>query len=90
MWQSRHEILGGPISLHYIIDSFEVSSTHGHHLYLVHQTMGIFPNVKNIGLPIPLVKYVAKQLLLALCFLHQECHISHTGGLSTLVGDNVG
>ncbi|KAG1764075.1 kinase-like domain-containing protein [Suillus placidus] len=39
--------------------------------------MGIFPKVDR-GLPVPLVKVVAKQLLLALDFLHHECHVVHT------------
>ncbi|KAG1768254.1 kinase-like domain-containing protein [Suillus placidus] len=39
--------------------------------------MGIFPKVDG-GLPVPLVKVVAKQLLLALDFLHRECHVVHT------------
>ena len=76
--QSRNPGRAHIISL---IDSFEVSITQGRHLCLVQQAMGIFPSGKNIGLPIPLVKYVAKQLLMALDFFHRECHIIHTGAL---------
>ncbi|KAF9508639.1 hypothetical protein BS47DRAFT_1350109 [Hydnum rufescens UP504] len=61
-----------------LVDSFEVSSTQGNHLCLVHEAMGRFPKINGIGLPIPLVKVVAKQLLLALDFLHHECDIIHT------------
>jgi serine/threonine-protein kinase SRPK3 len=64
-----------------LIDSFEVSSTHGRHLCLVQEPLGIFPKVNSPGLPVPLVKVVAKQLLLALDFLHRECHVIHTGAL---------
>jgi serine/threonine-protein kinase SRPK3 len=47
--------------------------------------MGIFSKVKGLGLPIPLVKVMAKQLLLALDFLHHECHIVHTGALPQIL-----
>ncbi|KIK46302.1 hypothetical protein CY34DRAFT_800648 [Suillus luteus UH-Slu-Lm8-n1] len=39
--------------------------------------MGMFPKADR-GLPVPLVKAVAKQLLLALDFLHHDCHVFHT------------
>ncbi|KAF9518254.1 hypothetical protein BS47DRAFT_1379973 [Hydnum rufescens UP504] len=61
-----------------LIDSFKLSSTQGNHLCLVHEVMGRFPKVNGVGLPIPLVKAVAKQLLQALDFLHHECHVIHT------------
>ncbi|KAG2126926.1 kinase-like domain-containing protein [Suillus clintonianus] len=61
-----------------LLDSFEVSSTQGRHLCLVHEAMGIFPKISSLGFPVPLVKVVAKQLLLALDFLHRECHVVHT------------
>ena len=41
--------------------------------------MGLFPKVNNIGLPVPLVKVVVRQLLMALDFLHRECQVVHTG-----------
>jgi serine/threonine-protein kinase SRPK3 len=70
-----------------LIDSFEVSSTQGHHLCLVHEAMGLFPKVNNQGLPVSLVKVVARQLLMASDFLHRECHVIHTGApLSRIVG----
>jgi len=71
-----------------LIDSFEVSSTQGRHLCLVHETMGLFPKVNSLGLPVRLVKVVARQLLMALDFLHRECHVIHTGAppLSRIVG----
>jgi serine/threonine-protein kinase SRPK3 len=64
-----------------LMDSFEVSSIHGRHLCLVHEAMGIFPKIGGQGLPVPLVKVVVKQLLLALDFLHRECQVVHTGAL---------
>lgn len=72
--ESRHP---GQAHIVALLDSFEVSSTQGRHLCLVHEPMGIFPKVDG-GLPVPLVKVVAKQLLLALDFLHRECHVVHT------------
>jgi serine/threonine-protein kinase SRPK3 len=62
-----------------LIDSFEVSSSRGSHLCLVHQALGRFSMINSRGLPIPLVKILAKQLLLALDFLHRECNVVHTG-----------
>jgi serine/threonine-protein kinase SRPK3 len=70
-----------------LMDSFEVSSTHGRHLCLVHEVLGMFPKTSSPGLPVPLVKpeVVAKhwQLLLALYFLHHKCHVTvvHTGAV---------
>lgn len=72
--ESRHP---GRAHIVALLDNFEVSSTQGRHLCLVHEPMGIFPKVDG-GLPVPLVKVVAKQLLLALDFLHRECHVVHT------------
>ena len=69
-----------------LTDSFGVSSTQGRHLCLVHEAMGLFPKVNNLGLPVPFVKVVARQLLMALDFLHRECHVVHTGApLSRIV-----
>jgi serine/threonine-protein kinase SRPK3 len=68
-----------------LIDSFEVSSIQGNHLCLVHEATGTFPKMDRLGLPIPLVKLVTKQLLLALDFLHRECHVVHTGAFSANV-----
>ncbi|KAG1723915.1 kinase-like domain-containing protein, partial [Suillus paluster] len=72
--ESRHPRQAHIVAL---LDSFEVSSTQGRHLCLVHEAMGIFPKVDR-GLPVLLVKAVAKQLLLTLDFLHHECHVVHT------------
>jgi serine/threonine-protein kinase SRPK3 len=74
-----------------LIESFELSSIQGSHLCLVHEAMGRFPKVNSLGLPLPLVKVVAKQLLLALDFLHCECRITHTGAFPyTPMGHVVG
>lgn len=70
------------------MDSFEVSSAQGSHLCLVHEAMAKFPTVGRRGLPVTLVKAVAKQLLLALDFLHRECHVVHTGAHSQTLGDH--
>jgi serine/threonine-protein kinase SRPK3 len=75
--ESRHP---GRAHIVALLDNFQVSSTQGRHLCLVHKPMGIFSKIDG-GLPVPLVKVVAKQLLLALDFLHRECHMVHTGAL---------
>jgi serine/threonine-protein kinase SRPK3 len=77
-WQSRNTGRRHVVTL---INSFKLSSTQGNHLCLVHEAMGKFPKVKGVGLPIRLVKVVAKQLLQALDFLHHECNVIHTGAL---------
>lgn len=65
-----------------LLDNFTITDHHGPHLCLVFEALGAFhgcvfnPNQK---LPVPFVKSIAKQLLVALDFLHRECRIVHTG-----------
>ncbi|RDB22074.1 Serine/threonine-protein kinase SRPK [Hypsizygus marmoreus] len=68
----------GPSHIVGLLDSFEVSSINGRHLCLVHEPMGRFPKLDGTGLPLSVVKVVAKQLLQALDFLHRECRVVHT------------
>ncbi|KAG1744713.1 kinase-like domain-containing protein [Suillus occidentalis] len=64
--ESRHP---GQAHIVALLDNFEVSSTQGRHLCLVHEPMGIFAKVDG-GLPVP--------YFFALDFLHGECHVVHT------------
>jgi serine/threonine-protein kinase SRPK3 len=65
-----------------LLDTSEVKDGHGSHLCLVYEAMGSFTTCfqgQEKKLPVTLVKNVAKELLLALDFLHRECHVIHTG-----------
>ncbi|KAF8963317.1 kinase-like domain-containing protein [Flammula alnicola] len=64
-----------------LLDNFTVTDRHGPHLCLVFEALGAFKgSVYNPGanLPVAFVKDIARQLLLALDFLHRECRIVHT------------
>jgi len=65
-----------------LCDNFYHSGPHGKHVVMVFEVLG-----KNIlgliekyhkGLPIPIVKHITKQILIALDFLHTKCKIIHT------------
>ncbi|KAI8270202.1 Serine/threonine-protein kinase SRPK [Colletotrichum sp. SAR11_239] len=67
-----------------LLDHFEHRGPNGDHLCLVSKPMGpnmsvfrtLFPKAK---IPVPTIKRVSKQLLLALSYLHDECQVIHTG-----------
>jgi len=64
-----------------LLDNFTVADRHGPHLCLVFEALGAFNgSVYHPGqiLPVPFVKDIARQLLVALDFLHRECQIVHT------------
>ncbi|KAL4242992.1 Protein kinase-like domain superfamily protein [Abortiporus biennis] len=61
-----------------LLDTFEITDFHGTHLCLVFNAMGSLSKTFRSNLPVPLVKLVARQLLLALDFLHIECQTIHT------------
>ncbi|KAI1400977.1 kinase-like protein [Hypoxylon fuscum] len=66
-----------------LLDEFQYSGPNGKHVCLVFKPMGpsmstyrrLFPRLK---IPVPVAKNVARQLLEALAFLHDTCHIIHT------------
>lgn len=70
-----------------LLDEFQYSGPNGKHVCLVFKPMGpsmstyrrLFPRLK---IPVPVAKNVARQLLEALAFLHDTCHIIHTGNSS--------
>ena len=65
-----------------LLDHFTVTDRHGPHLCLVFEALGAFNGsvyYPGQNLPVPFVKDIARQLLLALDFLHRECRIVHTG-----------
>ncbi|KAJ9086733.1 serine/threonine protein kinase, CMGC, variant 2 [Entomophthora muscae] len=65
-----------------LLDSFEHKGPNGVHICMVFEVLG--ENLLNLlhcypkGLPISLVKRIAKQTLMALDYLHRECGIIHT------------
>ena len=65
-----------------LLDNFTITDRHGSHLCLVFEALGAFNgSVYHPGqnLPVLFVKDIARQLLVALDFLHRECQIVHTG-----------
>ncbi|KAK3300567.1 serine protein kinase Sky1 [Chaetomium fimeti] len=64
-------------------DKFVHHGPHGNHLCLVFKAMGpdmskyrqLFPKQR---IPIPLMKEISRQLLLAVSYLHDVCHVIHT------------
>ncbi|KAK3323099.1 kinase-like domain-containing protein [Cercophora scortea] len=75
----------GPGASHVIglVDEFQHSGIHGKHVCLVFKAMGpdlsryrrLFPKFR---IPLPIMKDISRQLLLALSYLHQTCRVIHT------------
>ena len=67
-----------------LLDEFEHHGLNGNHACLVFKAMGpdmskyrrLFPKLK---IPLPFMKNISKQLLLALSYLHDTCRVIHTG-----------
>ncbi|KAG8415453.1 hypothetical protein J3458_009300 [Metarhizium acridum] len=65
------------------LDNFEHNGPNGNHVCLVFKAMGpdmskyrrLFPKLR---IPLPLMKVISKQLLLALSYLHDTCRVIHT------------
>ncbi len=66
-----------------LLDSFTHQGPNGSHTCLVLEPMSI--SVLDVyralpgAMPLPLLKRVCKHVLRALCYLHEECGIIHTG-----------
>lgn len=68
-------------------DNFTLTSAHGQHLCLVTEVLGstvldFRERYKDRQVPVPVVKEITRQILLALDFLHGDCQIIHTGETS--------
>ncbi|QPG76536.1 hypothetical protein FOA43_003925 [Brettanomyces nanus] len=66
-----------------LLDYFDHQGENGTHICMVFEVLGenllsLIRRYKHRGLPVRFVKQIAKQILLALDFLHRECGIIHT------------
>jgi serine/threonine-protein kinase SRPK3 len=66
-----------------LLDHFEHSGPNGVHVCLVFEALGesVLSTIKRYqyrGLPVHIVKQIAKQVLLGLDYLHRECGVIHT------------
>lgn len=66
-----------------LLDSFTHQGPNGTHICLVLEALSL--SVLDVyralpgAMPLPLLKRVCKHVLRALCYLHEECGIIHTG-----------
>ncbi|KAF2153695.1 serine/threonine-protein kinase SRPK2 [Myriangium duriaei CBS 260.36] len=66
-----------------LLDSFNHKGPNGMHVCMVFEVLGenllgLIKRWNHRGIPMPLVKQIAKQVLLGLDYLHRECGIIHT------------
>ncbi|KAF2743093.1 serine/threonine-protein kinase SRPK2 [Sporormia fimetaria CBS 119925] len=66
-----------------LLDSFNHKGPNGIHVCMVFEVLGenllgLIKKWNHRGIPMPLVKQIAKQVLLGLDYLHRECGIIHT------------
>jgi serine/threonine-protein kinase SRPK3 len=66
-----------------LLDSFEHLGPNGLHVCMVFEVLGenllgLIKRYNHRGIPMPLVKQIAKQVLLGLEYMHRECDIIHT------------
>ena len=66
-----------------LLNSFQCHGPNGNHFVMVFEILGV--NLLEImkrydykGIPIPLVRRIAKQILMGLDYLHRICKIIHT------------
>lgn len=67
-----------------LLDHFDIQGPHGRHICLVHEPLGTSADflVKmspKQAMTLDDMKPGIRQLLVALDFLHSECHVIHTG-----------
>ncbi|BFZ57240.1 serine/threonine protein kinase, CMGC [Savitreella phatthalungensis] len=66
-----------------LLDQFEHEGPNGRHVCMVFEVLGenllgLIRRYEHRGIPINVVKQIARQILLALDYLHRECGIIHT------------
>lgn len=67
-----------------LLDHFYIQGPHGRHVCLVHEPLGMSADLlvklsPGQAMTLDAMKAGIRQLLIALDFLHSECHIIHTG-----------
>ncbi|KAK9829340.1 hypothetical protein WJX72_005262 [[Myrmecia] bisecta] len=67
----------------HLFDSFEHSGPHGRHVCMVFEVLGdnllsLIKQYKYRGIPLPVVRSLTRQVLVALDYLHAKCSIIHT------------
>jgi non-specific serine/threonine protein kinase len=67
-----------------LLDSFDITTATGSHICMVHKPLGLRMSdfqalIPGGKLPQDILKLALKHVLLALEFLHSECHLAHTG-----------
>jgi serine/threonine-protein kinase SRPK3 len=72
----RHHVVG-------LVDNFRHNGPNGSHVCMVFEVLGenllgLIKRYQHRGVPQPIVKQIAKQVLLGLDYLHNECRIIHT------------
>lgn len=76
-----------------LLGHFSIEGPHGHHVFLVHEPLGISVNEAMRWIPgqvmtLEDLKPCIRQLLLVLDFLYSESHVIHTGNKLPLVSRN--
>ena len=66
-----------------LVDNFRHTGPNGSHVCMVFEVLGenllgLIKRYQHRGVPQPIVKQIAKQVLLGLDYLHNECRIIHT------------
>ena len=69
-----------------LLDHFYIQGPHGRHVCLVHEPLGTSTDIlvklsPGNKMTLDAMKPAIRQLLVALDFLHSECHIIHTGNM---------
>lgn len=81
--KSRHP---GRNFIRKLLDHFYIQGPHGQHICLVHEPLGMSADLlvklsPRQAMTLDDMKPGIRQLLVALDFLHSECHIIHTGNI---------
>jgi serine/threonine-protein kinase SRPK3 len=74
-----------------MLDSFDHAGPHGRHVCMVFEVMGdnlltLIRMYDHRGIPVPVVRHLASQILVALDHMHTKCRIIHTGDACSTPG----
>ena len=76
------------------LDHFRHKGPNGTHVCMVFEVLGenllgLIKRHQNKGVPMPMVKQIAKQVLLGLDYMHRCCGVIHTGKRPTTFPNNI-